>query len=78
MGVAHQSEVVDKVFFTAYASVASVVVFQVQDVLKLDNRARMNTPGTVGNNWRWRMTPGQLKQEHLDRLSWLVDTFGRF
>ena len=48
LGAAHQTEVVDKVFRTAYGSVASVVIFQVQDVLKLDNDARMNTPGTVG------------------------------
>ena len=78
LGAAHQTEVVDKVFRTAYGSVASVVIFQVQDVLKLDNDARMNTPGTVGGNWQWRMTPGQLKDQHRDTLSWLVDTYGRF
>ena len=59
-------------------SVASVVLFQAQDVLKLDSWARMNTPGTVGNNWRWRMKPGELTQDHINHLSWLVDTFGRF
>ena len=66
------------VMFTAYGSVASVVIFQAQDVLKLDNWARMNTPGTVGSNWRWRMRPGELNQGHADHLAWLVDTFGRF
>jgi len=54
------------------------VIFQAQDVLKLDSWARMNTPGTVGNNWRWRMKPGELNQDHINHLSWLVDTFGRF
>ena len=49
-----------------------------EDILKLDNWARMNTPGTVGNNWRWRMKPGELTQDHINHLSWLVDTFGRF
>ena len=78
MGVSHQHEVVDKVLKTAYASVASVVIFQAQDILKLDSWARMNTPGTVGNNWRWRMKPGELTQDHINHLSWLVDTFGRF
>ena len=43
MGVSHKEEVVDRILFTAYASVASVVIFQVQDVLKLGNWARMNT-----------------------------------
>ena len=78
LGAAHQSEVVDKVFRAAYSSVASVAVFQMQDVLKLDNWARMNTPSTVGKNWRWRMKPGQFGEEQTGYLAWLVDTFGRF
>ena len=77
MGVAHQSEVVDKVFFTAYASVASVVVFQVQDVLKLDNRARMNTPGTVGNNWRWRLLPGEASPALARKIRQYAHMYGR-
>ena len=78
LGAAHQSEVVDRVFRAAYGSVASVAIFQMQDVLKLDNWARMNTPGTLGENWRWRLVPGQFTDERADYLSWLVDTFGRF
>ena len=78
LGAAHQSEVVDRVFRAAYGSVASVAIFQMQDVLKLDNWARMNTPGTLGENWRWRLVPGQFTDERVDYLSWLVDTFGRF
>jgi 4-alpha-glucanotransferase len=27
----------------------------VQDVMRLDNTARMNTPGTAPGNWRWRI-----------------------
>lgn len=78
LGAAHQSEVVDRVFRAAYGSVASVAIFQMQDVLQLDNRARMNTPSTVGENWRWRMTEGQFTDERADYLAWLVDIFGRF
>lgn len=78
LGAAHQSEVVDKVFRAAYGSVASVAIFQMQDVLKLDNWARMNTPSTVGENWRWRMKPGQFGKNETEYLAWLVDTFGRF
>lgn len=78
MGVSHQTEIVDRVLLTAYSSVASVVIFQTQDILKLDNSARMNTPGTVGNNWKWRMKPGALTEEHAEQLAKLVDVFGRF
>lgn len=78
LNAAHQNEVVDKVFRAAYGSVASVAVFQMQDVLRLDNQARMNTPGTVGLNWRWRMKAGQFGNDEINYLSKLVDVFGRF
>lgn len=78
LGAAHQNEVVDKVFRAAYSSVASVAIFQMQDVLKLDNWARMNTPSTVGGNWKWRMKPGQFGDAEIGFLSFLVDIFGRF
>lgn len=61
----------------AYASVAGTAIFQLQDILELDNRARMNLPSTVGNNWRWRMFPGQFKREHARKLRKLAETYGR-
>ena len=42
------------------ASVAKDCIVPIQDHLGLDNTARMNKPGTVGFNWRWRLVPGQL------------------
>lgn len=42
----------------AFASVADTAVASMQDVLALGTEARMNTPGTIGTNWRWRMVPG--------------------
>jgi len=42
------------------ASVAKDCIVPIQDHLGLDNRARMNQPGTVGFNWRWRLLPGQV------------------
>jgi 4-alpha-glucanotransferase len=37
------------------ASPASVVIFPLQDVLGLDERARMNRPGARTGCWRWRL-----------------------
>ena len=34
-----------------------------QDLLGLGTDARMNLPGTVGGNWRWRMKPGDASPE---------------
>lgn len=50
----------------AYASVARVAILQMQDLLSLDNSARMNFPSTIGGNWRWRMTKEQYKEIDTD------------
>ena len=47
----------------AYASRARMAIIPMQDLLALDERARMNTPGTVGINWRW-----SLKKDYLLEL----------
>ncbi len=40
-----------------WASPARLTVVQMQDLLGLDRRARMNTPSTLGGNWQWRALP---------------------
>lgn len=39
----------------AWGCAAKLVIIPMQDVLGLDTRARINTPSTLGENWRWRM-----------------------
>ncbi|KAJ9509665.1 hypothetical protein QJQ45_011343 [Haematococcus lacustris] len=36
-------------------SVARTCITMMQDVMRLDNTARMNTPGVAAGNWRWRI-----------------------
>ncbi len=48
---------------TAMTSVARMCIIPIQDYLGLNNTARMNQPGTVGFNWRWRLVSGQITEE---------------
>ncbi len=52
----------------AYASAAGTVVIPMQDHLQLGSEARMNTPGTVGLNWKWRIRPQQLTETLKDDI----------
>ncbi|NTV88844.1 MAG: 4-alpha-glucanotransferase [Clostridiales bacterium] len=61
----------------AYRSNANTVVFAVQDIIGLDNKARINTPSTMGGNWKWRLVKGQLTERHAHRLKKLVEVYGR-
>lgn len=48
---------------TALASVAQLAVIPLQDLLELGAGHRINTPGTIGKNWRWHFHWRQLTPE---------------
>ena len=52
-----------------YVSVADTALVPVQDILGLGSGARMNLPGRLGGNWKWRLISGQLTPQHQQRLS---------
>jgi 4-alpha-glucanotransferase len=59
------------------ASVADIAIIPLQDVLGLGTEARMNFPGTVDGNWKWRCRPGVLKKDLSARLRSLTALYGR-
>ena len=60
------------------SSVADLFVAQMQDYLGLDGGARMNRPGTIGgNNWRWRLLPGELHEELAEKIAEMCRIYGR-
>jgi 4-alpha-glucanotransferase len=61
----------------AYASVADAAVLQMQDILGLGNEARMNFPGHMGENWRWRLLPEQASPEVFETVRVYTGLYGR-
>ena len=59
------------------ASVADTVIVPVQDILGLPGWARMNLPGSMAGNWKWRMRPGALTAQHAARLKQLATLYER-
>lgn len=58
-------------------SVADTVLFPMQDVLGAGGEARMNLPGSMGRNWKWRMPPNSLRSEHAERLKSFASLYDR-
>ena len=59
-------------------SVADLFVAQMQDYLELGKDARMNIPGTLGgNNWKWRLLPGEVIDELIEKISVMTKMYGR-
>jgi len=62
----------------AMASVSSIAMIPLQDVLGLDNSGRMNTPGTATGNWGWRYPDSSLLSIELsDRLLEVTQLYSR-
>lgn len=61
----------------AMRSRARLAIVSVPDLLALDRRARINTPGRMKGNWRWRMTPAQFASLPRQHLRAMTETFGR-
>ena len=68
LNISKKKQIPEAMLRVAYGSVAATAIFQMQDILGLDNSARMNLPSTVGTNWRWRLLPEQFTQEHVEML----------
>ena len=61
----------------AMSSVANLVIIPMQDILGLPEQARMNRPGTVTDNWSWRLTRGQITAPTARKLAKLTQTYDR-
>ena len=62
----------------AYSSVADLVVIPMQDFLGLGSESRINTPSTLGDNWKWRMKPGAFTEEIAEKMEDMARLYGRF
>jgi len=60
-----------------FASVARLAIIPMQDLLGLGASSRMNTPGTVGDNWNWRFDWNQLPAGLSAEVSELLHRYGR-
>lgn len=61
-----ETDVAGRMIEEAFASTANTAIIPMQDFLRIGSEGRMNTPGTVGNNWGWRMkspAPESVKKE---------------
>ena len=73
-----EDEPVNWVFIrTVMASIAGMAMVPLQDVLGLGSEARMNMPGTLSGNWRWRYRASDLTAEVSQRLKTFVTTYDR-
>ncbi|ADL50291.1 4-alpha-glucanotransferase [Clostridium cellulovorans] len=61
----------------ALSSVANLAIIPLQDYLGLGNEARINTPSTVGGNWKWRLLEDEITEELVEKINKVTKLYGR-
>ena len=77
LGIDDEADLADAVLRAGMRSKAVLFIAQMQDWLGLGASARMNTPGTVGGNWAWRMLPGSATKALAGKIRRMVYIYGR-
>lgn len=72
------TSIVDGIIDSMFESVANYAIIPVWDILKLDDGARFNTPGTVNDeNWTWKLTTLDDLQDNQDKYKQLLEKHNR-
>ena len=61
----------------ALASVADTAIIPMQDYLGLGSEARINTPSTLGDNWKWRMGKEDFSEEVIEKIHFMTKLYAR-
>lgn len=61
----------------ALMAASQLCIIPLQDILGLDGRCRMNTPGKAEANWSWRVTAEDLNPDAFKKLADYTDLYGR-
>jgi len=72
-----REEVVWEMIRAAVSSVADLAVIPMQDYLCKGAEARINTPSTLGDNWKWRMKRGVFTEELVEKIREMTKLYGR-
>jgi len=73
----NEKNISEELIRMAYGSVAKIAIIPIQDILNLDERARVNTPSTRGGNWRWQLQSGTISTATENKLREWATIFGR-
>ncbi len=66
-----------KLISMAMSTRANLCVIPMQDYLGLGSKARMNTPSTLGENWKWRLTENEFTDALCKKIRELTREYQR-
>ena len=78
LGVDTDEAVCSAMIRCAMASVCDVCIIPIQDWLELGDDARVNTPGTFGGNWTWRIDSIDTLDSIVADIKNMTSLYGRY
>jgi 4-alpha-glucanotransferase len=75
--VRKKEDLVYEMIRMAQSSNANFCIIPIQDYLCLGNESRINTPSTLGENWKWRVAKEQLSDELAEKIKEYTVLYGR-
>ncbi len=77
LGAPREEPLREAIIRACLRSVGDLAVIPMQDWLALGGEARVNTPATLGGNWRWRLLPDMLTPELSAKMARMARLYGR-
>ena len=77
LGLNEEEGYVDGFIRGAMECQSRLTIVPMQDWLGLGAEARMNVPGTVGDNWAWRMKAGAADEKLAEKIYKITKRYGR-
>ncbi len=77
LNVKRNADIPHAMIRAALSSVAQTAVIPMQDWLGLGAEGRINTPSTLGDNWKWRLAKGQCTEELAKKILDMTRLYGR-
>lgn len=77
LDIRNKKDVPWKFITAAMASTANTCIIPIQDYLELGGEGRFNFPSTLGDNWKWRLLPGQFTDELAEKIRNLTVLYAR-
>ena len=73
-----ESDFVWEIIRSLMASVADVAIFEIQDFFEMGDQAKINTPSTLGNNWKWRAKSEDFTDDLARKIKEMSRLYGRY
>ena len=77
-GLEEDDDYLWKIIRALMASVSDVAMYQIQDFFELGDESKINSPSTLGINWKWRSKKEDYTDELAEKIKEMSRLYGRY